>query len=72
MRRVGRCLRSLEFTTLLKDLAPDVDAVVTTYNVKASAEDLKKLLKEAREAGQLGDGDGRECAGGGGGGECGG
>ncbi len=43
----------LEFTTLLKDLAPDVDAVVTTYNVKASAEDLKKLLKEARAAGHL-------------------
>jgi DNA polymerase-1 len=43
----------LEFTTLLKDLAPDVDAVVTTYNVKASAEDLKALLKEAREAGHL-------------------
>ncbi|WP_158788864.1 DNA polymerase I [Granulicella sp. L46] len=43
----------LEFTTLLKDLAPDVDAVVTTYNVKASADDLKKLLKEAREAGHL-------------------
>jgi DNA polymerase-1 len=43
----------LEFTTLLKDLAPDVSAVVTTYNVKASAEDLKALLKEAREAGHL-------------------
>ena len=26
----------LEFTTLLKELAPAVDAVVTTYNVKAS------------------------------------
>ena len=43
----------LEFTTLLKDLAPDVSAVVTTYKVKASAEDLKTLLKEAREAGHL-------------------
>jgi DNA polymerase-1 len=43
----------LEFTTLLKDLAPDVDAVVTTYNVKASAEELAALLKEAREAGHL-------------------
>jgi DNA polymerase-1 len=43
----------LEFTTLLKDLAPDVDAVVTTYKVKASAEDLKALLEEAREAGHL-------------------
>jgi len=43
----------LEFTTLLKDLAPDVDAVVTTYNVKASAEELAQLLLEAREAGHL-------------------
>jgi DNA polymerase-1 len=43
----------LEFTTLLKDLAPDVDAVVTTYNVKASEEELAKLLVEAREAGHL-------------------
>jgi DNA polymerase-1 len=43
----------LEFTTLLKDLAPDVDAVVTTYNVKASAEELAALLKESREAGHL-------------------
>ena len=43
----------LEFTTLLKDLAPDVDAVVTTYNVKASEEELAKLLVEAREASHL-------------------
>ena len=43
----------LEFTTLLKDLAPDVDAVQTTYNVKATAQDLVKLLEEAREAGHL-------------------
>ena len=43
----------LEFTTLLKDLAPDVGAVVTTYNVKGSVEDLKALLKEAREVGHL-------------------
>jgi DNA polymerase I len=43
----------LEFTTLLKDLAPDVDAVQTTYNVKATAEELAKLLLEAREAGHL-------------------
>ncbi len=27
--------------------------MVTTYNVKASADNLKKLLKEAREAGHL-------------------
>ena len=43
----------LEFTTLLKDLAPDVDAMVTTYSVKATAEELVKLLAEAREAGHL-------------------
>ena len=43
----------LEFTTLLKDLAPDVDAVQTTFNVKATAEDLAKLLVEAREAGHI-------------------
>jgi DNA polymerase-1 len=38
----------LEFTTLLKDLAPDVDARPTTYNVHATEEDLDKLLAEAR------------------------
>ena len=43
----------LEFTTLLKDLAPDVDAVATTYNVKATAEELRALLVEARAAGHL-------------------
>jgi DNA polymerase-1 len=43
----------LEFTTLLKDLAPDVDAVATTYNVKATAEELANLLAEAREKGHL-------------------
>jgi DNA polymerase-1 len=43
----------LEFTTLLKDLAPDVDAVVTTYNVKATVEELAALLVEARAAGHL-------------------
>jgi DNA polymerase-1 len=43
----------LEFTTLLKDLAPDVDAVLTTYNVKATAEEVANLLAEARAAGHL-------------------
>ena len=38
----------LEFTTLLKDLAPDIQAAKTTYNVKAVAEDLLALLAEAR------------------------
>ena len=43
----------LEFTTMLKDLAPDVDAVATSYNVNASAEELAKLLAEARTVGHL-------------------
>ena len=43
----------LEFTTMLKDLAPDVDAVAASYNVKASAEELATLLAAAREAGHL-------------------
>jgi DNA polymerase-1 len=43
----------LEFTTLLKDLAPDVDAVVATYNVRATAEELAAFLVEARAAGHL-------------------
>jgi DNA polymerase-1 len=43
----------LEFTTLLKDLAPDVDAIATTYNVKATVEELSTLLEEARTAGHL-------------------
>ncbi len=43
----------LEFTTMLKDLAPDADAVLTTYNVKATAEDVATLLGEARAAGHL-------------------
>jgi len=43
----------LEFTTLLKDLAPDVDAVATMYNVQAGADALAALLEEARSAGHL-------------------
>ncbi|AEU35380.1 DNA polymerase I [Granulicella mallensis] len=39
----------LEFTTMLKELAPDVDATPVTYNIKATADDLAKLLAEARE-----------------------
>jgi DNA polymerase I len=39
----------LEFTTMLKELAPDVDATPVTYNVKATADDLANLLAEARE-----------------------
>jgi DNA polymerase-1 len=43
----------LEFTTLLKDLAPDVQAVQTAYNVQATAKDLAELLVEAKAAGTL-------------------
>ena len=38
----------LEFTTLLKELAPDVQATKTTYNTRATAADLAALLAEAR------------------------
>ncbi len=40
----------LEFTTLLKDLAPQVDATPTTFNSKATTDDLATLLAEARQA----------------------
>ena len=43
----------LEFTTLLKELAPDVDATPVTYNIRATPEDLAKLLGEAHTAGHL-------------------
>jgi DNA polymerase-1 len=38
----------LEFTTLLKELAPTQDTAGTEYNLKPTDEDIKKLLKEAR------------------------
>ncbi len=40
----------LEFTTMLKELAPDVQAAKTTYNARATAADLAALLAEARTA----------------------
>lgn len=43
----------LEFTTLLKDLAPDTDAVMPEYVSNATPADLAGLLKEARKAGYL-------------------
>ncbi|MGC9199379.1 MAG: DNA polymerase I [Acidobacteriaceae bacterium] len=43
----------LEFSTLLKDLAPDGNAAEIRYNLKPSAEDLERLLAEAREQGGL-------------------
>jgi DNA polymerase-1 len=39
----------LEFTTLLKELAPAADNVATEYNLSASAEDLARLLAAAHE-----------------------
>src|SRR5579875_3016161 len=48
-----RLYTELEFTTLLKNLAPDVEEVVPEYVARASAEDLARLLAEAREAGHL-------------------
>ena len=36
----------LEFTTLLKDLAPDIDAAPAVYNPAATAADLRALLLE--------------------------
>ena len=43
----------LEFTTLLKLLAPDVEEVVPEYVARASDADLAALLAEAREAGYM-------------------
>lgn len=38
----------LEFTTMLKELAPDVDNTVIHYNLKPSAADVAAFLAEAR------------------------
>jgi len=43
----------LEFTTMLKELAPDIEAAKTTYNVNASESELAAILAEARAAGGL-------------------
>ena len=43
----------LEFTTLLKDLAPDVDAVAPEYVARATDAEVAALLAEARQAGHL-------------------
>jgi DNA polymerase-1 len=43
----------LEFTTLLKDLAPDLSAVEATFNLKPSAEEIAALLADARAAGHI-------------------
>ncbi|MEI9979108.1 MAG: DNA polymerase I [Edaphobacter sp.] len=38
----------LEFTTLLKELAPAVDNTIITYNLKPTANEIDQLLSEAR------------------------
>jgi DNA polymerase I len=38
----------LEFTTLLKELAPAADNTVVTYNLKPTLEELTRLIAEAR------------------------
>ena len=43
----------LEFTTLLKELAPDVDAIPVIYKTNATATELEALLAGARTAGHL-------------------
>ena len=43
----------LEFSTLLKDLAPDEERPQASYNLRPSAADVARLLAEAREAGHL-------------------
>ncbi|SEF94648.1 DNA polymerase I [Bryocella elongata] len=40
----------LEFTTLLKELAPDVQAVATTYNLAPKAEEIAAVIEAARPA----------------------
>jgi len=48
----------LEFTTLLKELAPAVDNTVIDFNLKPTPKDVAQLLKEAREAGKREEGRG--------------
>ncbi len=43
----------LEFSTLLRDLAPDVEAPQTSYNLKPGAQELAGLLAQARREGHL-------------------
>jgi DNA polymerase-1 len=45
----------LEFTTLLKELAPSVDNSPITYNLSPSAEQIKSLLADARVAAANGE-----------------
>jgi DNA polymerase I len=49
----------LEFTTLLKELAPAVDNTVIDFNLKPTPKDVAELLKEAKEAGKREEGRGK-------------
>jgi DNA polymerase I len=49
----------LEFTTLLKELAPAVDNTVIDFNLKPTPKDVAQLLKEARETGKREEGIGK-------------
>src|ERR1700729_3959340 len=49
----------LEFTTLLKELAPAADNTEITFNLKPTAKDVTQLLKEAREEGKREEGRGK-------------
>ena len=49
----------LEFTTLLKELAPAVDNTVIDFNLKPTPKDVAQLLKEARGAGKREEGRGK-------------
>ncbi len=49
----------LEFTTLLKELAPAVDNTVIDFNLKPTAEDVAQLLREAKGAGKREEGRGK-------------
>jgi len=49
----------LEFTTLLKELAPAVDNTAIEFNLKPTPKDVAQLLKEAREEGKREEGRGK-------------
>jgi DNA polymerase I len=49
----------LEFTTLLKELAPAVDNTVIDFNLRPTPKDVAQLLKEAREEGKREEGRGK-------------
>src|ERR1700729_1568935 len=49
----------LEFTTMLKELAPAADNTEITFNLKPTAKDVTQLLKEAREEGKREEGRGK-------------